>query len=96
MWISVQDALCDISSRQHFSASGQLAPREYHYFLKEEHFCCSQGRMFLAPFFRGGRRQSGDSQRFILQGGVHSGRQTCVKLPDDRTALFPGTLTEEL
>ncbi|KAK2092334.1 hypothetical protein P7K49_028862, partial [Saguinus oedipus] len=28
-------------------------------------------------------------------GGVHSGRQTCIKFPDDPTTLLPGTLAEK-
>lgn len=60
MWTSVQDALSAISSHQHFSACGQLVPREYDYFPSENILLVHMGRMCSTGFgvgFRGGRRQ---------------------------------------
>lgn len=96
MWIPVQDASSAISSHQLFSASGQSGLREYQRFRREGVLLVDREQWSQLGWLQ--RREGADkgSQRLTLQGGVHRGRQTCVKLPDDRTALFPGVLAEKL
>lgn len=96
MWISVQGVSSGTSSHQRFSGSGRSGLREYQCLRRGGHLRVDREECSPLGWLERREGTQWDSQRFILQGGVHCGRQTCVKLPDDRTALFPGALAEKL